>query len=170
MLGLSNDDPVTCDTAQIHPRVAAIRTAKAIILGGEKPIPFEPAGDLIFHPDVSLPYHPNALTFTALLRDGASQTETYYSIGGGFVVREGENEDARSSGEAPVPFPIHRATDLLRHCQTAKLSIPEIVWRNECAAHSPADIHTGLVRIWATMRECAYRARTRREHSPAGLA
>ncbi len=72
MLGLSDDDTVTCDTAQIHPRVAAIRTAETIVLGAEKSNPFQPAHDLIFHAEVSLPYHPNALTFTALRGDGMS--------------------------------------------------------------------------------------------------
>jgi hypothetical protein len=56
MLGLSDDDPVTCDPAQIHPRVASIRSAGTLALGGEKPVPLEPAHDLVFHSSLSLPF------------------------------------------------------------------------------------------------------------------
>src|SRR2546423_11456941 len=78
LLGLIDDDPVTCDTAQIRPRAATIRSAGKMILGGEREIRFEPATDLVFNPSISLPFHPNALTFTAYINDGTSHAETYY--------------------------------------------------------------------------------------------
>ena len=105
MLGLVGDDPVTCDTAQIHPRVAAIRSAGQLALGAREPIRSEPADDLVFNTAISLPFHPNALTFTAMLEDGTTHAETYYSIGGGFVVQEGQDATGDGAGEPALPLP-----------------------------------------------------------------
>jgi L-serine dehydratase len=169
ILGLIDDDPVTCDTARIHPRVAAIRSSGTLALGGEKSIPFRPADDVVFNLAVSLPFHPNALTFTALLEDGTSHEETYYSVGGGFVVQEGEDEAADGGGESPLPFPIDTAADLLNHCRAQGLTIPEVVRRNERAGRGDEEIHAGLQRIWATMRDCAYRGAHTAGTLPGGL-
>jgi L-serine dehydratase len=165
ILGLSNVDPVTCDTAQIHPQVLAIQAAGEILLGGDKPISFQAMRDLVFNPAISLPYHPNALTFTAFLADGTCRAETYYSIGGGFVVQVGEDQSKDSSNEALLPFPITTAADLLGHCHSHRLTIPDVVWRNECVFRSPEEIHAALERIWATMRHCTFRG----AHTPGTL-
>ena len=129
MLGLSNEDPVTCQTAAIPAIVEAIRRSQTITLGGQRPIRFDPATDCRFNSRTSFPLHPNALTFTAVLADGSSHAETYYSVGGGFIVQEGESDQ----GGPPVtlPFPIESASDLLGHCDTQGLTVPEVVWRNE---------------------------------------
>jgi L-serine dehydratase len=66
MLGLSNEDPVTCRTAALPATIESIRQSRAITLGGRRPIRFEPAADCRFNPRTSLPLHPNALTFTAV--------------------------------------------------------------------------------------------------------
>jgi L-serine dehydratase len=155
ILGLSGDDPVTCDTDRIHEQVAAIRAAGRIALGGSRRVPFRPETDLIFHSDTSLPFHPNGLTFTALLDDGAEVSETYYSIGGGFVVQEGEQLDARRAVQ--LPLPIETAADLLRHCREHGLTIPEVVRRNELTWRSAEEISVRLSSIWRTMRECIFR-------------
>src|SRR4051812_20963201 len=99
VLGLVGDDPVTCDTASIHARVAAIRSAGRLDLGGERSIAFRPAEDVVFNTKISLPFHPNALTFTAILEGEAAHAETYYSIGGGFVVQEGQDGSGDGAGE-----------------------------------------------------------------------
>src|SRR5436190_10331318 len=65
LLGLSGEDPVTCDTAQIAARVDMIRSAGRISLAGTRWIRFDPEADLVFHTATTLPFHPNGLTFTA---------------------------------------------------------------------------------------------------------
>jgi L-serine dehydratase len=155
LLGLSGEDPVTCDPAGLAHQAAAIRSAGTIRLGGVKPVPFWPETDLVFNPRVTLPFHPNGLIFTAFLQDGTEHAETYYSVGGGFVVQEGEQPDGRRS--ARLPLPVDTAADLLAHCQAEGLSIAQVVRRNELACRSPEEIRDGLRRIWETMRECAFR-------------
>jgi L-serine dehydratase len=154
LLGLAGEDPVTCDTSQLWPKVEAIRVAQALPLDGVKTIPFH-ADDLVFNPRITLPFHPNGLTFTAYLEDGSTHAETWFSIGGGFVVPEGGGAD---EGRAVrLPLPVETAADLLRHCRSEGLTIPEVVWHNELTWRTPDDIRAGLRRLWETMRACVFR-------------
>src|ERR1700712_3229390 len=101
-LGLCGEDPVTFDINNISARINDIAAMKKIILNGKHEIDFEPAEDIEFLITESLPFHPNALTFLINLADGNTLAETYYSIGGGFVVKDGElNTEAN---ETVLPF------------------------------------------------------------------
>ena len=167
MLGLSDEDPVTCRTAEIPTLIEAIRTSRAIALGGRRPVAFDPATDCRFNARITFPLHPNALTFTAILADGSTSAETYYSIGGGFIVQEGESAPAASS--VTLPFPIESAADLLGHCEAHALTVAEVVWRNELAWRTAAEVRGGLSAIWETMKDCAFRGCRTRGILPGGL-
>ena len=90
ILGLCGEDPVTFDVNQITPSIENIQNTKKIILNKQVEINFDTDTDIIFLYTESLPFHPNALTFLAQLKNGDEIAETFYSIGGGFVVKEGE--------------------------------------------------------------------------------
>ena len=167
MLGLSNEDPVSCDTTAIPARIEAIRRARTIALGGRRPVRFDPATECRFNSRISLPQHPNGLTFTALLADGSSVAETYFSVGGGFIVQEGESDEGAPS--VTLPFPIESAKDLLGHCNAQGLTVPEIVWRNELVWRTPEEIHQGLGAIWQAMKDCVFRGCHTRGVLPGGL-
>jgi L-serine dehydratase len=154
ILGLAGDDPVTCDPEAIHSRAASIRAEGRIDLDGH-PVAFRPREDIHFHFDRALPYHPNGLTFTATLDDGLNINETYYSIGGGFVVQEGGSPGG--SACVALPLPIDNASQLLGYCDELGLTIPQVVWRNELAWRTPEEIHAGLGIIWNAMRTCIHR-------------
>src|ERR1041384_7905312 len=79
-LGLSGDDPVTFEVENIHSKIADIKAMKKILLSGLHEVEFDPAEDIEFLITETLPYHPNALSFLASLRDGTAIAETYYSI------------------------------------------------------------------------------------------
>jgi L-serine dehydratase len=167
MLGLSNEDPVSCDTTAIPGRIEAIRRSRTIALGGQRPVRFDPATDCHFNSRISLPYHPNGVTFTAVLADGSSATETYYSVGGGFIVQEGESDEARLS--VTLPFPIESAKDLLSHCNAHGLTVPEVVWQNELIWRTPEEIHQGLRVIWKAMKDSVFRGCHTTGILPGGL-
>ena len=103
----------------------------------------------------SLPYHPNAVTFLAAFRDGEKIAETFYSIGGGFVIKEGEEE--LSSQAVQLPFPIDNANGLLHWCMMTGMSISEVVMENEGVWNEEATIQSKLMHIWEVMRDCMYR-------------
>ena len=155
ILGLAGEDPVACDTSTLHAQVASIRSNRMMRLEGSKAVAYEPSADLVFHTTVTLPFHPNGLTFTAFLGDGTQHSETYYSVGGGFVVQEG----AAASGASAVELPrsIRTAADLLRHCRETGGTIAEVVFENEQVWRSPEEIREGLLSIWRVMQRCVYR-------------
>jgi L-serine dehydratase len=166
-LGLSGDDPVSFATDQIAAKVNDIAAMKKIMLNGLQKVEFDPDEDIDFLFTESLPYHPNALTFLATLRNGDSIAETYYSIGGGFVVKEGEK--ASGSQSAQIPFPINHADDLLHWCIKTGMAIHEIVMENENAWRSEKETKDGLLNIWRVMKECIYRGCHTMGTLPGGL-
>ena len=155
VLGLAGEDPSTCATETIHARFAAVAAARRLRLDDDRAIAFDPAVDVVFHRDVTLPFHPNGLTFTATLDDASTHSETYYSIGGGFITRENEPRDETPT--VATPYPVEHGGDLLAHCRATGLSIPALVLRNELARRDLDAIRDGLRRIWHTMTACVYR-------------
>jgi L-serine dehydratase len=167
ILGLAGWDPVTCDPAAMTPAVDAVRATRRLRLAGAREVSFDPAAEVVFHTRESLPFHPNGLVFTARLADGAEHRETWFSIGGGFIVREGEAPAATAA--AALPFPIASAVDLLRHCDEHGLPISGVVRRNERTWRTDADVTAGLLRLWEAMCACAWRGSHTDGVLPGGL-
>jgi L-serine dehydratase len=167
VLGLQGEDPVTCDTAAIPGKLAAVRAAGSIVLAGRRTIPFRLAEDVRFNPTITPSFHPNCLRFSATLADGRELTATYYSIGGGFVVAEDTAPEAAATCQ--LPLPIDSAADLLRHCRDHELTIPEVVQRNERTWRNDAEIDQGLLTIWQTMLRCIQRGCQAEGILPGGL-
>jgi L-serine dehydratase len=166
-LGLSGDDPVTCNVSLVNEKINQIKSEKKILINGSHSIDFDPTEDIEFLKTESLPYHPNALTFIAVLENDEHFSETYYSIGGGFVKKEGEEED--DSEETILPFPINDAGDLIHWCMQTGMNISEVVMENENAWRPEEETRTGILQIWKTMREAAYMGCHSRGILPGGL-
>ena len=166
-LGLCGEDPVTFDVQSINSRIADIAAMKELVLGGLHEVQFDPREDIEFLYSESLAYHPNAVTFLANLSDGKAIAETYYSIGGGFVVKEGENRSAET--EIQLPFPINTANDLLHWCMKTGMSINEVVMENENAWRPEKQTRAGVLKIWKVMSECIYRGCHTEGILPGGL-
>ena len=166
-LGLCGEDPVTFDVDYITPKMNDIRTMKKLVLAGRHEIDFDPAEDIEFLFQESLPYHPNALTFLVELINGDKIAETYYSVGGGFVQQEGETNSASSN--VVLPFPIDTSEELLHWCRKTGMAIYEVVLENEAAWRSEPDTRNGLLNIWRIMNECMYRGCHASGILPGGL-
>src|SRR5690606_6495767 len=123
--------------------------------------------DIVFHFDQTLPFHPNALSFTIWLT-GSTQplTEIFYSVGGGFVVQE---DDTTNEQSVTLPYPSDDAEDVRAHCKANGLSIWQMVWENERAWRSEGEIRSGLMSIWQAMVECIYRGCHTPGELPGGL-
>lgn len=166
-LGLSGDDPVTFDVNNITKKISDIAGAKKLVLAGKHSIDFVPSEDILFLYTESLAYHPNALTFLIKFYDGLEEAATYYSIGGGFIHREGEAGSGINQIE--LPFPVNRADDLLHWCRKTGMNISEIVAENEAAWRSAEDTKQGLLNIWRVMQECVFRGCHTDGYLPGGL-
>lgn len=166
-LGLSGDDPVTFDVNHIDAKIADIRHMKKIILGGRHEIDFDPAEDIEFLMGESLPFHPNALCFLVTLHNGENIAETYYSVGGGFVVQEGQQQ--ADTADVHLPFPINTSDELLHWCMKTGHNISEVVMENETAWRSEAATRAGMLNIWRVMKECIFRGCHTAGMLPGGL-
>ncbi len=167
LLGLSGDDPVTFEVNAIDGKINNIRETSQLLLGGKHAIDFSVGNDLIFLFNECLPYHPNAVTFQAFLSNGKAVSRTFYSIGGGFVVQDGQPSHAKN--EVDLPFPIETAGDLLHWCLKTGLKISGVVMENELAWRNEEETRAGLLNIFRVMSECIYRGCHTNGHLPGGL-
>ncbi|HET9056794.1 MAG TPA: L-serine ammonia-lyase [Chitinophagaceae bacterium] len=167
LLGLSGDDPVTFDVQNIHSKIDDIKAMKKLLLQGKHEIDFDVAEDIEFLVNESLPYHPNAVTFLAAFHNGDKIAETYYSIGGGFVKKEGEQTTLDAS--VLLPFPVDFASDLLHWCMKTGMSISEIVMENENTWRNESETKKEILNIWKVMHECIYRGCHTEGLLPGGL-
>jgi L-serine dehydratase len=167
LLGLTGADPVTFDVNAIDSTINDIKTNQILILAGIKHLGFDYDEDLIFLFNESLPYHPNAVTFQAFLENGKAFSETYYSIGGGFVVKEGEADREKTLVE--LPFPVEKAADLLHWCLTTGLKVSGVVMENELSWRPEEETRKGILQHFHVMKDCTYRGCHTSGILPGGL-
>ena len=153
MLGLSGQDPEYIPVQDIDGIIKSIKTNHKLLLNNLLPVDFDMEKDIVFNKNF-LPFHANGLTFTAFHDKGVYES-TFYSIGGGFVVKE-EATSAKSEIKCAFPYPITLASELLEYCQQQNRKISEIVYDNEKSMRSEETIHNELMRIWNTMLECMF--------------
>ncbi|WP_125720269.1 L-serine ammonia-lyase [Flavobacterium ustbae] len=156
MLGLSGQDPEYIPVEDIAGIIKKIETTNEINLGNQKVIPFFFLQDIVFNKDF-LPFHANGLKFTAYKSDDSEYESTFYSIGGGFVVKEERtNAKIKEVIKCAFPYPVQNAAELLNYTIKENKSISEIVYENEISMRPEAEVHSELMRIWNTMLECMY--------------
>ncbi|WP_375410139.1 L-serine ammonia-lyase [uncultured Methylobacterium sp.] len=163
-LGLLGHDPRSIDPDAVAGLVAALAAGKRLAHGGPA---FDPATDLAFNFTDLLPLHTNGLRFRAL--DGAGailDSETYYSIGGGFVVTEAE---AAPGADADCPLPYASAAGLLTLCFREDCTIAQVQFANECGARPPEAVEAGLDAIREAMFACIDRGLSQDGELPGGL-
>jgi L-serine dehydratase len=157
LLGLEGADPQSVDPDQIEPTLQRIRTSGRLKLLGEHEIAFDEPMQLLFMHHERLPGHSNGMRFTALGADKRLLSEeTWYSIGGGFVIRDGDAGDTVVSLKPP-PYPFESGDELLRKCREHGLEIFELVMANERTWRPEAEVRAGLLKIWGVMQACVER-------------
>lgn len=169
-LGLSGQDPVAIPVDQIGAITLEIRQTKTLILADKNPIVFDPECDIIFNKDF-LPFHSNGMKFTAKGLGGKTLSEEiYYSIGGGFIVQEKNDDNAiEVINDRQYPFPVQNANQLANHCNDTGLSISQIVFENEKKLRNEESIDEELELVWDTMINCMYQGCHTQGILPGGL-
>ena len=162
MLGLCGLDPATVDVEAVPQLLADIRTNSRLSLAGSHTIVFDTRRDLQFFRR-SLPLHANGMRLIAMAADGAVlHSDTYYSVGGGFIVTEAVMQDQeRQASVAPdssiLPLSFDSGDELLALTKEHGLSIAEVMHRNELFWRSDDEIRNGLLNIWQVMQACVTR-------------
>ena len=167
VLGLAGEDPETIDPDQVEP---ILDRTTSLTLNGHKTIAFDAAHDVIFDYGPALKGHANGLIFSLFGSDGdVIVTETYYSIGGGFVQAAHERDGAKSTIPANVPYPFRNAKDMLAMGEASGLSITAMKRANETAGLSAEALDQKLDRVWNVMDACMQRGLRTQGQLPGGL-
>ncbi|MFC6439971.1 L-serine ammonia-lyase [Bowmanella sp. JS7-9] len=172
ILGLEGDDPETVDVDSVDGRLATIEREQTLNVLGEKIIRFPRQDAIVFHRRKCLPLHANGLTFHAKQGDVVLRSQSYYSIGGGFILKEEEFTSQKQEAiinEVDVPFPFDSAAALLQQCKDNGLSISSLMMRNERSLRSEKDIKDQLWHIWQVMLSCIQRGIDTEGVLPGGL-
>ncbi|MDD0973761.1 L-serine ammonia-lyase [Pseudomonas fontis] len=169
LLGLMGEWPDRIDPHSIEPRIQQLHDSAVLMLDGSQPIPFDCQRDLLLL-DESLPYHPNAMTLEASGEAGLLLQQTYYSVGGGFIVEAAEIGGKGSTSEqVSLPYDFDSAEQLLALCKKHKLRVSQLMMANELAWREEADVRSGLLQLWAAMRECVDNGLRNEGILPGGL-
>lgn len=166
-LGLLGEEPQRVDPGEVAELLNRLSQQKRIVLEDGRDIAFDPGAAISLELTTLLARHTNAMRFRALSAAGIVLDEqTFYSIGGGFVVEDGE-EPAIEIETAPYPF--RHSSDLLRAARETGLSIAELQMANERMLRSEVAIERGLNEIAAAMFHSIDRGLSGGGELPGGL-
>jgi L-serine dehydratase len=166
-LGLLGCRPASLDPDDVPRLLAGLAASRTLALPDGSRAAFDPASDIIFRKREVLPRHTNAMCFTAAGPGGPFE-RTYYSVGGGFVVADGD-EEAAASGTLGVPFPFATSGQLLELAADAGLGIAQLQRANERMFRTDVEIDTGIDAIWEVMKACVHRGLSQGGELPGGL-
>ncbi|KNC11938.1 serine dehydratase [Klebsiella sp. RIT-PI-d] len=151
IMGLAGNLPDSVDIDAIPAFIQDVNThGRLLLANGQHEVEFPVDRCMNFHAD-NLSLHENGMRITALSGENVVYSQTYYSIGGGFIVDEahfGLSDDA----PVTVPYPYKSAADLQRHCNESGLSLSGLMMQNELALHSKQELEQHFTNVWAVMR------------------
>jgi L-serine dehydratase len=168
ILGLLGEKPDEVDPGSIEAKIEDVRARNQINIMGKRTVAFLEDTDLLFRTKETLPGHSNAMRFTAFDASGnVIGTQVYFSIGGGFIQREGAT--ASTQNRPAVPYPFRSGDALLQIGEDTGLPIWKIALENEKAWRSESEIRDYITRVWHTMQACLNRGLQTDGILPGGL-
>ncbi len=169
LAGLAGLEPASADPDAVRGLPAEIRRTGALVLENGISIPFDIDTDIVFDRVTRLNTHPNTMRFRLEDHDGGVlHEETWFSLGGGFVVRAGDPPDQADQAH-PLPFPFRNARDILDSCAEQGLSLAALQFANECAIRSPSEVRAHIAEVCATMEACIDHGLRTEGELPGGL-
>lgn len=180
MLGLLGFRPDAVNADLAEQQLGELHANKKLNLTTCGDVVFNPDTDLEFDYGPALPHHANGMRLTALDAAGVVLlTETYYSIGGGFVMTEAEliasekapDADLHDEQEAAgYPYPFGSAAEMLEMGAASNLTIAEMKRINEETVFGAATLTNRLDAIWTVMNACIDRGLEQEGTLPGGLS
>lgn len=164
-LGLEGFDPEKIPTEKINHFIHQIKTQQHILIN-KRAVPFSPSDQIVFHGHTH-PGHPNTVIFKAFFQGSLILESTYFSLGGGFVSKEGEEETHHA--QIKLPFPVDMGRDLIRYTDQTGKSISGIVHENELYFRPATEVEKGVSGIFQTMLQCTFKGCMTEGTLPGGL-
>lgn len=151
-VGLMGEDPALCDPLLVAAAWEGVIADGGVSVLRQRMIALEQT-DLRYEPFTRMPAHPNAIRFEAVDDSGAVLLDAlYYSVGGGFIERDGM--PLIVSTPSPSPYPYRSSVELLAFCSATGLDIAGIALANETANATVDEVNDRLDMIWNAMRGC----------------
>lgn len=171
ILGLEGEQPEQVDATLITKRIEKIYSEGRINLLGKQTINYNREIDLKLYRRKSLPFHPNGMIFSAFDENGKELVQkTYYSVGGGFVVDDSnENGNYIAEDETVITYPYDSAAELLEYCKRESLKISDVMIKNESAWRPENKTREGLLSLWSVMQETVNNGIANKGVLPGGL-
>ncbi|MDF3197829.1 MULTISPECIES: L-serine ammonia-lyase [unclassified Pseudomonas] len=169
IMGLMGEWPDAIDPSQIGIRIETLRETNTLLLDARLPVPFIWARDMRLI-DENLPFHPNAMTLVVFGDNGELHRDTYYSVGGGFVVDAAQAASGVADMDrTELPYDFSSAVELLQLCKTHNLRVAELMLANEKTWRSEDEIRSGLMKLWRAMQDCVEQGLKHEGILPGGL-
>jgi L-serine dehydratase len=169
VIGLMGEWPDQVDPARMAPLMQAVLEQQALRLAGEHQIAFDWQRDMRLLEEC-LPYHPNGMTLCAYGASGELYEQTYYSVGGGFVIdAEQAAKGVLDSDTTELPYDFSSGAQLLRLCKQHGLSISGLMLENEKVWRTEAEIRGKIMHIWRAMQDCVNKGLSEEGILPGGL-
>ena len=169
IMGLMGEWPDAIDPSQIGPRIETLRETQTLLLDNRVPVPFVWSRDMRLI-DENLPFHPNAMTLVVYGAQTELHRDTYYSVGGGFVVDEAQaRSGVADMDRTELPYDFSSAVELLQLCNTHNLRVADLMLANEKVWRSEEEIRSGLMKLWRAMQDCVEQGLKHEGILPGGL-
>lgn len=173
ILGLLGELPETINVDNVDAMLAEVDSSQKLLLDGDKLTAFPRKDAIVFHRRKTLELHANGMTFHAMQGDKELFSQSYYSIGGGFIIKEQDFEKekvtALQHAEQEVPYNFDSAAELLQKCRDHGLSISALMLENEKVFQPKHVIIDKLWDIWQVMQACIKRGIETEGILPGGL-
>ncbi|WP_425070764.1 L-serine ammonia-lyase [Sagittula sp. S175] len=171
VLGLAGFVPADYDHEKAEAALARIREDKVLRPEGLGELAFDPGADLRFDFGPALPGHANGMLLEALDAQGdVILQETYYSVGGGFVLTADELAAGKDTDDGPaVPYPFKSAAEMLEMASISGKTVAQMKRANEVSRGGAARLDDGIARLWEVMEGCINRGLEGDGILPGGL-
>jgi L-serine dehydratase len=174
ILGLSGESPEDIDVETIDSILNNVVTSQKIVLLGQQCVDFPKNSAIIYHRRKTLPAHANAMTISAFTNNKLVLSETYYSIGGGFIVKDCDFEKEKDKAlslhsNIDRPHAFSSADQLISEANEKGLCISTIMMNNEKCLADEAIVREKLLKIWHAMRDSVDRGIRTEGILPGGL-
>lgn len=174
ILGFTGETPEGIPVESIETILAEVVSSQKISLNGTHEVNFPKDDAIIYHRKKTLPAHANAMTLYAYQNDTLLLEQTYYSIGGGFIVEACDFEQEKDKAlslhtNIKRPHVFSSGDELLALASTKGLSFSTIMMDNEKCLNDETIIRTKLVTIWQAMKDSVERGMNTEGILPGGL-
>ncbi len=167
MMGLMGYEVESFKPELLNENIKIINNNKKINFNRKREIPFDPAKNIIFNYDKKTLIHANTIDFILSYDNKKKHVVTYYSIGGGFIKREGKS--GQFVDKSDIPYPIQKAKHIIKWCHLKNKSLAELSMENETCWQSHEKIISSLDKIWDTMLESIFLGCKTDGELPGGL-